>query len=191
MRNTLLAGVVLAVAAFLLVTVSKTFDLGLESVALLGAALGAVVALVPDRTPLARLAGFLGGFVVAWLGYVARAAVMPDSTNGRALAVAVVVLLCVAIAAATRGRVPLWSTLLGTAALAGAYEFSFAAAPPEVLTTSISTASTLLFTAGVGFLVAALIAPAETAGEPVARTPRPTTDGGEAPLDDLMMEKTK
>jgi hypothetical protein len=191
MRNTLLAGVVLAVAAFLLVTVSKAFDLGVESVALLGAALGAVVALVPDRTPLARLAGFLGGFVVAWLGYIARAALLPDSTSGRALAVAVVVLLCVALAAATRGRLPLWSALLGTAALAGAYEFSFAAAPPEVLSTSVSSASTLLFTAGVGFLVAALIAPGAAAGEPVTRAPRPTTDGDEAPLDDLMMEKTK
>jgi hypothetical protein len=195
MRKTLLAGLVLAVAAVLVVLVSTMFDLELESVALLGAALGAVIALVPDRTPLVRLAGFAGGFVAAWIGYVMRAAMLPDSAGGRAVAVAVVVILCVAITALSMNRLPLWTTLLGTAALAGAYEFTYAAAPPEVASTSVSTATTLLFNVAVGFLAAALIAPAE--GSAIAsRHKRPLEahdddiDASDHTLDDLM-EKTK
>ena len=160
MRKTLVAGLVLAVAAVLVVLVSSALDLELESVALLGAALGAVVALVPDRTPLVRLGGFAAGFVAAWIGYVVRAALLPDSAGGRAVAVGLVVLLCVGITAVSMDRLPLWTTLLGTAALAGAYEFTYAAAPPEFASTSVSTATTLLFNVAVGFLAAALVAPA-------------------------------
>ncbi len=212
MRKTLMAGVVLAIAAMLLVLVSSALDLGLESVVLLGGALGAVIALVPDRSPLARLGGFAAGFVAAWIGYALRAAVLPDTTGGRAVAVGLVVLLCVGITAASMDRLPLWSTLLGTAALTGAYEITFAAAPPEFLSTSMTTTTTLLLSVGVGFLAAAIVAPADHLG--AARHPHrdesPTgdradtpdtpattdttstsdTDAGTTKLDD-MMEKTK
>jgi hypothetical protein len=200
MRRTLLAGVVLAVAAVLVVWLSSVLGLELESVALLGAALGAVVALVPDRSPSARLGGFAAGFVAAWIGYFLRAALLPDTSTGRAVAVGLVVLLCVGATAASLGRLPLWSTLLGTAALSGAYEFTYAAAPPEILTTSVDTATTLLFNVAMGFLAAALVAPPAAAG---AVEPAPThepADTGEdtvaseddtTKLDDLMMEKNK
>ena len=141
MRRNLLAGLCLAVAAGLLVMVGAALDLDVESVALLGAAAGAVVALVPDRTPLVRLGGFAAGFVAAFIGYVLRAAVLPDTSTGRAVAVVIVLLLCVGVSAATVDRLPLWTLLLGTATLVGAYEFTFAAAPPELMTTSVDTAT--------------------------------------------------
>lgn len=178
MRKSLLAGVLLAVAAVVVVLVSAAFGLDLESVALLGAALGAVVALVPDRTPAVRLGGFAAGFLVAWLGYVLRAAMLPDTAGGHAAAVGLVVLLCVAVTAVSRGRIPLWTTLLGTAALSGAYELTYVAAPPEVLSTSMTTATTLLFNVGVGFLAAALVAPDEAAGPR-----RERTEGRPAPAE--------
>ncbi|MGZ4489836.1 MAG: hypothetical protein ACXVEU_03170 [Nocardioidaceae bacterium] len=190
MRKTLLAGLLLAVAAVVVVLVSAASGLELESVALLGAALGGVVALVPDRSPAVRLGGFAAGFVAAWVGYLVRAALLPDTAGGRAVAVGLVVVLCVGVTATSRDRLPLWSTLLGTAALAGAYEFSYAAAPPEVLSTSVSTATALLFNVAVGFLAASFIAPVDW---PLSeRTPR--RGPGRAPeattsLDD-MMEKT-
>lgn len=215
MRRTLLAGIVLAVAAVLVVIVSSALGLELESVALLGGALGAVVALVPDRTPLVRLGGFIAGFVAAWIGYVVRAALLPDTSGGRAVAVGLVVLLCVAITAVSRNKLPLWATLLGTAALTGAYEFTFAAAPPELASTSVTTATTLLLNVAVGFLAAALVAPTEDRAtpqrqhrgggptkdtEPANATPddaqpdRAQTDDSktdDSKLDDFMMEKTK
>lgn len=159
MRRNFLSGLALAVAAVLVVVLSATFDLELESVALLGAALGAVLALVPDHGPGARLAGFALGFVIAWAGYIVRAQFLPDTSSGRAVAVGVVVVLCTLVAALSADRLPLWAVLLGTAAFAGGYEFTYNAAPPELLDTSLSTATTLLFTVGIGFLAASLVAP--------------------------------
>lgn len=192
MRKTLLVGLVLTVAAVLVVFVSAGLDLKLEPVALLGVALGGVIALVPDRSPFMRLAGFAGGFVAAWIGYLLRAAVLPDSAGGRAVVVAIVIVLATAIAALSAGRIALWSTLLGAAAFAGAYEYTYAAAPPEVASTSVSAATTLLFTVAVGFLAAALMTPAtEQPVERRTRAQRPTDDVETTRLDDMMMEKTK
>lgn len=192
MRKNLLVGLVLAAAAIVVVFVSAWLDLELESVALLGVALGAVLALVPDRSPLLRLAGFAGGFVIAWIGYVIRAAVLPDSTGGVSVFVALVLVLAVAVAAVSGGRIPVWTPLLGAAALAGAYEYTYAAAPPEVASTSMSAATALLLTAAVGFLAAAVVAPA---GEPTPTAPRrarrSSHDDAETNTLDEMMENAK
>ena len=191
MRRTLLVGAVLTVAAALVVVLSDLLDLKLESAALLGVAIGAVVALVPDRSPLMRLVGFLAGLVVAWVGYLLRAGVLPDSAGGRAVTVALVLGLCVVIAAASMDRIPLWATFTGAAAMAGAYEYTFAAAPPEVVSTSMSTATSLLMTAALGFLLVSLLAPRE-ATAPATRRERAEKHQENDPtaLDD-MMEKSK
>lgn len=192
MRKSILAGLILAPAAALVMWLSAILDLELESVVLLGAAIGAVVALVPDRGPLARFAGFAAGFVAAWLGFFARAALLPDTAGGRAVAVGLVLLLCVGVAAVSAGRLPLWSALLGAAALVGGYEYTYAAAPPEVASTSVSAATSLLFCVAVGFLVAATVASYDrpAAGLP-PRPRRGDEDLENASFDDLMMEKTK
>jgi hypothetical protein len=191
MRKTIFAGLVLALAAALVMWLSAVFDLELESVVLLGVAVGAVVALVPDRTPLVRFLGFAAGFLAAWVGYFVRAALLPDTASGRAVAVGLVLLLCVGVVALTAGRLPLWSALLGAAALAGGYEYTYAAAPPEVATTSVSAATSLLVCIAVGYLVAATVAP--QAGVAGLVPPRPRTgdeDLENTSFDDLM-EKTK
>jgi hypothetical protein len=159
MRVNLLSGLLLACAAVLVVWSSATLDLELESVALLGAALGAVVALVPDGTAPTRLAGFGLGFAVAWVGYAARALLLPDTWGGRAVAVFLVVMACAVLAAVARGRLPLWSILLGTAALSGSYELTYTEAPSQMLETSMTAVTTLLFTIGVGFLAASISRP--------------------------------
>lgn len=165
MRRTMSAGLVLAGAAVGMTLLSDLLDLGLESVALLGLALGAVVALVPDTTAARRLTGFLAGFLVALVGYFVRAGFLPDSATGRAVAVGVVVVLCAAAVAASAGRLRLWSVLLGAAALAGAYELTYAAAPPEIVETSLSTGTSLLLAVAVGFVVAGLL-PGSRDGQP-------------------------
>jgi hypothetical protein len=191
MRKTLLVGLVLTVAAVSVVLVSAWLDLELEPAVLLGVAVGAVVALVPDRTALMRLAGFAGGLVASWAGYLLRAAVLPDSTGGRAVAVGLVIVVAVAIAAFSMGRIPLWSTLLGAAALAGTYEYTYAAAPPEVASTSVSSVTTLLLTAAVGFLAVAVLAPGvEHDLDDGGRAPALDDDDETYSFDDLM-EKTQ
>lgn len=190
MRRTVLVGAVITVAATLVVLLSDLLDLRLESVALLGVATGAVVALVPDANPVTRLVGFLAGFGLAWVGYLLRAGVFPDSTGGRAVTVAVVLGLCVAVAAASLGRIPLWTTFLGAAAMVGAYEYTFAAAMPEVLTSSPSAATALLMASAVGFVTVSLLAP-RPVGAPAPERERilERHDDDTTSLDD-MMEKS-
>jgi hypothetical protein len=191
MRRTLLVGGVLAVSAFLVVVLSNLFDLELDSVALLGVAVGAVIALVPDRSPWMRLAGFVAGIVVAWIVYILRAGVLPDTSAGRSVGAGLTVLLVTGIAVATANRVPLWSLLLGAAAMAGAYEYTFAAAMPEVMTTSVQAVTALLVASAVGYLVGALTATPDTAPPPSReRTHRNGDDDANHSLDE-MMEKSQ
>jgi hypothetical protein len=191
MRKTIFAGLGLALAAALVMGLSAFFDLELESVVLLGTALGAVVALVPDRTPLFRFLGFAAGFVATWLCFIVRAALLPDTDGGLAVFVALVLLLCVGVFAVSVGHLPLWSTLLGAAAMAGGYEYTYAAAPPEVASTSVSAATSLLFCIAVGYLVAATVAPTAGQAGDAPRGPRRGDDLENTSFDDLMMEKTK
>lgn len=182
MRQKTIAGLVLLAAPVLVIALSAGFGLELESYVLLGVAVGAVVGLVPDRTPVVRLGGAAIGVLIAWVGYVVRAAVLPDSAGGRAVTFALVLLACVALAAVV-DALPLWSLLLGVAAVAGAYEYTFAAAPTEVVSTSLTAVTALLLTAAVGFLASSTFStPAETAATP---HPTPTTERT-ARLDDLM-----
>ena len=191
MRKTIFAGLLLALAAVLVVWLSAALDLELVSAVLLGVAVGAVVALVPDCTPLARFGGFAAGFLAAWVGYGVRAGLLPDTDGGRAVAVGLVLLLCVAVFAASVGRLPLWSALLGAAAMAGGSEYTFAAAVPEFATTSVSAATSLLFCIAVGFVVAATVAPPAGTTGAVPSRPRSRDEDLETTSFDDLMEKTK
>jgi len=150
MLRTLLSGFVLALCTAVVLMIGGGSDL--EHVALLGAALGGVIGLVPHDPPLGKLGGFALGFVVAWIAFGVRAAVLPDSTFGRAVAAFLVILVCGAVAAVSAGRVPLWSTLVGAAAIVGAYETAYTSSPPTFLTASPQAATTVLLAAAVGFI---------------------------------------
>ncbi|TDE07408.1 hypothetical protein [Jiangella asiatica] len=152
MRRYFLPGLFLAVATGLLVWGGDWLGLELEHVALLGAALGGAAGVVPDRSPLERVAGLLSGAVLAWIGYALRAAWLPDTSAGRGVAAMLVVLACLLVAFLTSGRLPLWSLLIGAAAVVGAYEVPYTAAPPEFAQTSPTSLTTVLLAAAFGFL---------------------------------------
>jgi len=191
MRRNLLAGLCLAVAASLLLWGGEALGLKLENVVLLGAALGAVVALVPDRTPLIRVGGFAGGVVIGFLGYLMRALLLPDTPGGRAVAVFLVLLLCVGVSALAQDRLPLWSLLLGVAGLVGAYEFTYNQAPPELLTTGVDTLTSLFLSLAVGFFAASFASPTTRRPDPAPQVvehdnPTPDAHSDSARLNDMM-----
>jgi hypothetical protein len=188
MRLDILSGGALAGIAAISVLLGAFFDLELDHVALLGVALGAVVGLVPQGRSVHRLLGFAGGFASAWIGYALRAAALPDSTSGRAVAVLVVVLACLLVHLAARQRVPLWSTLVGVAALVGAYEETYTAAPARFVDQSASAATTVLLAAAVGYLVSALFVPDREPGVAPRRAPEPEALH---PIDELMTESAR
>ncbi|MCU1586796.1 MAG: hypothetical protein JWN31_289 [Frankiales bacterium] len=158
-----LAGLALAVAAGALALIGGD----LAKTALLGVALGGAVALVPDRSVLARISGLVLGVSTAWIGYAVRAGFLPDIPLGRAIALAGVVLLVTAVAIASAGRVPLWSALLGLAAMAGAYETTFTTSPTSFVVDSTTAVTTVLVAVSFGIFLAGL-APAGRAA-PLAR----------------------
>jgi hypothetical protein len=109
------------------------------------------------------------------VGYVLRAGVFPDVPLGRALAAVIVVAVITAVAAASDGRLPMWSGLVGAGALLGAYETTFVTTPTGFVNDSMTAATTVLVAAGLGLLVAStvegLMAPA------TAPAPDPTAHG--------------
>ena len=189
MRRETLIGGCLAVAAALLILASDWLDFEMEAVALFGVAMGAIVALVPSGSAMTRLMGFLAGFVIAWAGFIFRAQFMPDTSAGRAVYAFVIVLLCTGLALATGRRIQLWSVLLGAAAFTGAYEYTYNAAPPEILSSSVSIATSLLLSAGVGWLAVSWFAPEPPrADDPDGRDARPA-DHDHVPLTTMMETK--
>ncbi len=197
MRTTLLSGAVLTIGSIVLIILSSSLGLDVETDALMGAGSGAVVALIPHRSPMLRLGGFLAGFVLSWFGYLVRAGFLPDTATGHALAVALVVALCTVVAAVSRDRIPLWSTLLGAAVLAGSYETTYIEAPSQVLSTSMSTSTSVLLAVAFGFFAAALVAP-QVPDEPrdVEHTrpdPDPSTEkgAGDTSLEPMMKEDAR
>lgn len=143
--------------------------------ALLGVALGGVVALVPDRSLIGRIFGILLGVGTAWIGYAVRAGFLPDIPLGRAIALAGVVLVVTAASVASAGRLPLWSGLLGLAAMAGAYETTFAASPTSFVVDSATAATTVLVAVSFGLLLASLAPTGQPAiaSRPVVELPSP------------------
>jgi drug/metabolite transporter superfamily protein YnfA len=134
----------------------------LQHVALIGAALGGVLGLVPDRSPGERIGGFLVGFAAAWIGFAIRAAVLPDSASGRAVAAFIVIAVCLLLAAAmsmTPVRPPLWSMLVGVAAIVGAYEEMYTSAPSQFLSDSPTAATTVLLAVSLGYLATSVLGP--------------------------------
>lgn len=158
MRRSLIAGLVLAVLAALAISVGGMLDSDLEHIALLGGAIGGALGLVPHPYSWGRIAAFLVGFVLAWIGFALRAAVIPDSANGRAVVAFLVVALCAAACAFSMNRLPLWAALLGVAAIVGAYEEIFTNAPAQFLNESPQAATTVLLAAGLGYLATSVIA---------------------------------
>jgi hypothetical protein len=156
MRKRLVIGLLLAVFAALIIWLGRLLGLDLDHVALAGAAIGGVLGLVSSPA-LGKLAGFALGFVVAWLGFALRAAVLPDSAGGRAAAAFIVVAVIAVVCAVSADRLPLWSGLLGAAAIVAAYEEAYTNAPSQFISESPTAATTMLFAVALGFLAASLL----------------------------------
>lgn len=200
MRNSLLVGIALTLTAVAVFLVSGALDLDLEPVALLGLAAGTILAVSSDRSAVGRVAAFAGGIAFALVGYAARALVLPDSDGGRAVAVAVVLLLVTLMASLTAGRLPLWAGVLGAGSFAGAYDRVYTNAPAELATTGVETLTVLLLSVAAGFLTGTLTRPAGTSpvaderdvssttvpAQPHGRRSTDGTAGDDVELDELL-----
>lgn len=182
--RTCASGAAVAVAAGVLTFRGAVLGPELATWALLGTAAGAVVALVPDRSPGERAGAFLLGLLAAWGGFALRAGVLPDVPLGRALSVVAVVALVTAVATATAGRLPLWAGFVGVATFAGAYTAAYVADPPAFATESVTALTSVLLAAAVAFLVVTLVD--GSLANPAGRHRAAPTSGDPGPsIDDL------
>lgn len=156
MHTLVLRGLLLAALAALLVTVSG--PLALESVWPLLAA--SAIAFVPGGSLPGRVGAFGAGLIAAWVGFALRAAVLPDIPSGRAVFVAVPVVLVTVVAVATRDRVPLWAGLAGAATFGAAYHPVFVASPTDFAAQSVATMTSVLLASAIGGAAAMLLRPA-------------------------------
>jgi hypothetical protein len=180
LRRTLLLGVALAATVALLVDHAGQFGHSMTNVALLGAAIGAALGLVPDGSPLSRITAGLAGMVVAQVGYGVRAGALPDIPAGRGIAAAAVVLVLTGLAVATRGWLRLWALLLGAGAFVGAYETVYVASPTSFVTDSFAMATAVSLGAAVGFAVASLVSTFTTPAVSSSSSTTATTARSEA-----------
>jgi hypothetical protein len=185
MVRSLVTGLCLAVFAAVIIGLSDALGLELEHVALLGAALGGVLGLVPHRPAWGKVAGFLVGFVVAWIGFALRAAMLPDSPAGRAVAALLVVALIAVVSSASRGILPMWSGLVGAAAIVGAYESVYTDAPSQFLSESPGAATTILLAVALGFFATSLLAP-QRDSSPADESSSDSDDQGDTTIDELV-----
>jgi hypothetical protein len=172
MNSVAVKGLCLALFGALTIGFGHLFGLDLDQVALLGVALGGVEGQVPDRTLTRRIGGFLVGFAVAWVGYAMRAGMLPDTAAGRAVTVFGVIVVLVAVAAVSAEHVPLWAMLVGSAAMVGAYEQTYAASPSLFLSDSPTAATTVLLAVALGVTGSMLIGEPAEKRESVLRTRR-------------------
>ena len=148
-----ITGCVLAVAAAVLALSGSFFGSDLPKVAMLGVACGAVLGLVPDRSPGARAGAFVCGLIATWVGYALRAGFLPDTSTGRALAAVIVIALITVIAVLSANRVPMWAAFVGVAAMAGAYETVFTTTPTAFTSESMTAVTTALLATAFCFVV--------------------------------------
>jgi hypothetical protein len=98
-----------------------------------------------------------------------------------------VVIVCVAITAAAGSRIPLWSLLLGAAAMVAVYEENYTADSPAFLSESPTAATAVLLAAAIGFLATSWQTPQQAAAKHSSAAPEdqpveeiPVTEGDRA-----------
>jgi hypothetical protein len=157
MRRTLSAGLLLIAAAIVTIVLGSWLEAPIDSV-FFGLTIGGILALVnDDSSTIGRLGGFAVGLVVTMAGYIIRILALNESLMGQILFVVIVLALIAAICSLTRGRMPLWSGLVGAALVAGSYEASFQAAPQDITTSLFSTVSTALVPMAIAFMAGILL----------------------------------
>lgn len=155
MRRVFMFGVACAAMAFIVMAFAQSLALPIQNV-LSGLAMGAALGLIRTHSPLARISAFLVGLVVGIVFFLLRAALLPGTWLGNAIAVVVVILVMTLISGLTSDRLPLWAMFMAAALFAASYGVNFEATEWLILQQLPATAAGLLFSVAAGFVVALL-----------------------------------
>lgn len=153
----LIGGLVLAVSALVIYLLPG--ELGTPAIAytVLGLAIGAIVGLLPDADPVARLMGFTLGILLAFASYVVRGGFLPYTKWSSAGVVLVLLAIITGITALFRSSTWFVSMLLGAGILYGMVELQFQAAPSAYLASLALAVVSILFSFGIGYMISAVL----------------------------------
>jgi hypothetical protein len=153
MKKIVVGGLLLIVVTALALLLGSALDIPLGGILFTGG-IGVVLGIIKQGGPVARIVGFVIGFLLAWVAFGLQAALLPQTVGSQIVAAVIVLAIVTAIAALSRDKVPFWSLLLGTATMVGAYQTAFELTPQNFLTESVSSAGGALFGVALGLIVA-------------------------------------
>jgi len=149
MKRTFAGGLLLAVLATLAVLVGGGLDL---KYVMFSAGCGAVLGLIATKSPLARIGGFLIGFVLTWLLYAVSAEFLPDANSGVVLQTLITFIVITVVAGLLHSKMPFWTFLLGLVTFSGVYEWLYLTDKTGFISDSVSAVGGALFAAALGLL---------------------------------------
>ena len=178
MKKIFIGGLLLAVFTAIALWIGAALQLPLGGI-LFSGGVGAVLGLVKQGGPIARIVSFLIGFLVSWVLFGVQAALLPQVVLSQVIGAVVVIAIVTMVAGFSRNKMPFWALLLGSATMVGAYQTQFENAPQNFLTQSVTSAGGTLIGVALGLIVAFIMeligadadAPAAAAATPVNTAP--------------------
>ncbi|HUN34876.1 MAG TPA: hypothetical protein VMU95_22970 [Trebonia sp.] len=152
----LIGGLLLAVFALVIYLLPDAFGTPAIAYTVVGLAIGAVVGMLPDADPVARLMGFTLGLLLAFASYVVRGGYLPYTKWWSAGLVFLLLAIITGIAVLFRSSTWFVSMLLGAGTLYGAVELQFQAAPSAYLGSLALAFLSILLGFGIGYMVSAV-----------------------------------
>jgi len=153
MKKIVVGGLLLIVVTALALLLGSALQLPLGGILFTGG-VGVVLGIIKQGGPIARIFGFVIGFMLSWVAFGIQAAILPQTVGSQILASSIVLIIVTAIAALSRDKVPFWSLILGTATMVGAYMTDFENAPQNFLSDSFNAAGGTLIGVAMGLVVA-------------------------------------
>ena len=156
MAKVFVQGIAIVVAGVVALFLNRFLDLGTSSV-VFGLLIGGAIGIARDGSALGRIGGFVLGIIAAFVFYGLRLLVFNDSFPGQILTLLILVALVAVVCGLTSGRMPLWSGMLGSALVVGAFEYSYENQIYYVQSLIVSNTTAALLPAALGILAGVLV----------------------------------
>ncbi|MCH9815380.1 MAG: hypothetical protein K0U64_02865 [Actinomycetia bacterium] len=182
MRRTFLVGLAAAIIGGIGIWLGTQFDMNFTNT-IMGVGGGVILAVVPERSPLMRLVGFLIGYVLGAFFTAMVLGLIPGGTTTVGLAVAFLIIFVpiAIISGLTTNRIPAWTMLLGALVFTAGFTSGALAEPWTAAEKFPGAFFSILAMSGIGFLtvIVAELVPEKKrpkAAEAASDTPDPDAD---------------
>ncbi|MAT60239.1 MAG: hypothetical protein CMH41_01050 [Micrococcales bacterium] len=177
MAKVFVQGIAVVVAGVVALFLNRFLDLGTSSV-VFGLLIGGAIGIARDGSALGRIGGFVLGLIAGIVFYGLRLAVFNDSFPGQILTLLILVALVTIVCGLTAGRMPLWSSMLGSALIVGAFEYSYENEIYYAQSLIVSNTTSALLPAALGILAGVIVGNFGRSSEdpPSTAQPAPTPE---------------